>query len=181
MGKDRPNKREYLRILEALKLLVGAVITLTVSRKDGKRKKTTFVANILSAGHWDDDNDQDKGEVLIAVNPYFYELYAKGGMTLLDVHQRSEIRTQIAKALFRFVQSQNKLLPMHYLTIAAAINLDLEQPAKQTRRQLKSAISELVKHNTLDMASGFQSQDIVKLVKSPQSRTRHKLLPPGGA
>jgi len=172
MGYEKYGGADYKKILGALKLLIGTVIELTVSRKKGKKPKLLFASNIISAAKWDDE----KQELHVAVNPYFAELYAKGGVTLLDVQERMQLKTQVARALYRFCQSQNNLTDMHFMTLAAALNLDLEAPAFRTRDRIKKAITELVKHGILDNESGFRGKDIVRLARTPQSRIRHKLI-----
>lgn len=174
MGYPKPNRKEYKRVLDAIDLLIGTLIKVTVSRSGGKKSKKIFSTNILAAGGWDDD----KEELFIGLNPYFQELYGKSGTTLLDLQLRTEIKTQVAKSLFRFVQSQQKPMKMHFLTLAAALNLDLEQPQFQTRRQIKAAISELKKHEILTTNSGFTGRDLVNLERTPESKTRRRLSAP---
>ncbi len=62
------------------------------------------------------------------------------------------------------------------MTLAPGLNLNLSHPTREIRRQLKSAVEELVRHDILDARSGFISQNIVKLVRAPQSKERQRLL-----
>jgi hypothetical protein len=171
LGYGEAGGKNYRRVLDAIDLLIGNKIKLIVY---GKRKKEAkpLITDILSSGGW----DEKSGELYVKVNEDFYELYARGAVTLLDVQQRSNLRTAIAKCLYRFVQSWDKPMTLHYMTLAPALNLDLSHPAREIRRQLKNAIEELIKHGILDARSGFISQNIVKLVRTPQSRVRRKLL-----
>ena len=76
-----------------------------------------------------------------------------------------------AKALYRFVQSQrqNPVFAGHFLTLADALNMDREQPAKKTRQLLKTAINELIRHGVLLKKSGFVDTDIIKLMRTAEA------------
>ena len=51
----------------------------------------------------------------------------------------------------------------HFLTLADALNMDREQPAKEIRRALKTAINELIRNGVLLKKSGFVDTDIIRL------------------
>jgi hypothetical protein len=176
MGYQKAGGSDYKKVLDALKLLIANNIELIVSRQKGKKPKRIFNTNIISAGGWDDE----KQELFIAVNPHFIELYAKSGITHLDVDQRIRLRSPIARSLFRFVMSQNSLQPMHFLTLGAALNLNMELPPRKIRDRIKRAIGELIKIEILSDDSGFHGRDIVKMNRTPQSKVKRKLIDENG-
>lgn len=65
----------------------------------------------------------------------------------------------------------------HFLILADALNMDRDQPLRELRRKLKTAISELIRHDVLMKRSGFVEQDIIKLNRAPEAlpTTRKKL------
>lgn len=165
-GKKNPNSAYYKRLFSALKLMMSSVLELSISAgktKTGKKRapKQIQLTNMLSSVRW----DEEKKELSATINPFFYETYMAGRVTLLDVVKRSELKGVITKALYRFVQSQrqNPVFVGHFLTLADALNMDREQPAKEIRRQLKAAITELIRHGVLMKKSRFVEQDIVRL------------------
>lgn len=129
----------------ALELLAGAVVK--VQTKKGKWSISSMLAGAVG---------DDKGAtVAVTVNPYFAEMYAAGSVNLLDLAKRAELSRPVSKALHRFDWRG------HFLTLAAAINLDMEQPQKQIRRQIKQAMTELRKVGVLAARSKFAG-DVVR-------------------
>lgn len=166
LGYQKPGKDAYRRVISALKLLTVAGIELLISTgqtKSGKRRtpRITQMSAILAGVYWDDK----KKELTATINPFFYETYLAGRVTLMDVAKRMQLKGTITKALYRFVQSQRKaaVFTGHFLTLADALNMDREQPAKTTRKRLREAISELIRHGLLTKKSRFVGQDIVNL------------------
>ncbi len=171
------SSKEYKRVLSALELMLSSVIKMYVARnssKGGKSTKTIEMANILSWAKW----DESVKEVTVTVNPYFYECFARGSVTLLDVLQRSELRSPIAKSLYRFIMShKGNVWEGHFLTLAAALNLDLEQPQKEIKRYIKRAIKALISHKLLEATSGIaRDSDIAKLHRTQSAKQRRKQL-----
>ena len=89
----------------------------------------------------------------------------------LTIVKRIGLKGVISKALYRFVQShrQNPVFVGHFLTLADALNMDREQPTKNTRRFLKMAIAELIRQGILTRKSRFLDQDIVSLERSVEA------------
>lgn len=170
LGYKRPNKKDYLRFFDALKSMLGAVIELNISAgktKSGRKRAPCFfqIVNMLSDIFW----DEEKKELSVTINPFFYETYITGRVTFIEVSKRMNLKGSIAKALYRFVQShrQNPVFVGHFLTLADSLNLDRGQPGFKTRQNLKRAINELVRHGVLQKKSGFVDQDIIQLTRSP--------------
>ena len=172
LGIKKVGKTNYIRFLKSLKRLVGTSIELTISTgktKSGKKRqpRRIQIVSMLSGVDWNDE----KKELSVTVNPFFYETYMNGRITLMDVTKRISLRGVIAKALYRFVQSQrqNSVFVGHFLTLADALNMDREQPAKEIRRSLKTAINELIRQGVLMKKSGFVEQDIIKLNRAAEA------------
>lgn len=172
LGIQKPGKTNYNRLLSALKRLTVGGVELSISTgktKSGKRRapRITQMAAMLAGVYW----DSEKKILTATVNPFFYETYLAGRVTLMDVAKRMKLKGAIAKALYRFVQSQrqNPVFVGHFLTLADSLNMDREQPAKKTRQLLKTAISELTRHGILMRKSGFVEQDIIKLNRTAEA------------
>lgn len=152
MGYQTTGKRNYERIKSALELLAMAVVRIQTKR--GKWE----LANIITRAGGD-----DKGAtVAVTVNAYFAEMYAAGAVNMLDLATRAKLARPVSKALHRFATSHREPWRGHFLTLAAAINLDMEQPQKQIRRQIKQAMTELRKVGVLSARSKFAG-DVVTL------------------
>lgn len=170
LGIERPGQTNYKRLLAALKRMTVAGVELSIATgktKSGKRRapRITQMAAMLAGVYWDDK----KKELTATINPFFYETYMAGRVTLLDVVKRMNIKGVIAKALYRFIQSQrqNPVFVGHFLTLADALNMDRDQPAKEIRRKLKTSIGELVRQGVLKKRSGFVDVDILNLERAP--------------
>lgn len=171
-GKRTPSKKDYIRLVDTLKLMTVAGVELSISTgktKSGKRRAPhiTQMSAMLAGVHWDDK----KKELTATINPFFYETYVAGRVTLMDVAKRMSLKGLNAKALYRFVQSQrqNPVFVGHFLTLADALNMDREQPAFKIRDSLKRAINELIRQGVLMKKSGFVEQDIIKLNRAPEA------------
>lgn len=172
LGYTKPNKKDYLRIISTLERLTVSALKISISTgktKSGKRRppRVTQMSSILAGVHWDDK----KKKLTATVNPFFYETYMAGRVTLMDVAKRISLKGVISKALYRFAQSQrqNPIFEGHFLTLADALNMDREQPAKKIRQLLKTAINELIRQGVLMKKSGFVDTDIVKLNRASEA------------
>lgn len=154
MGYKNTGKNDYLRIKSALERLTVAGVKLQT-----KRGKWTMSTMLTWAG------GDDKGRALtVTLNPYFCEMFAAGSVNLLDLAKRAELSRPVSKALHRFATSHRGDWRGHFLTLAAAINLGGEdKPAKEQRRQIRQAMTELRKVGVISNKSKF-SGDIVTLV-----------------
>lgn len=171
-GKRTPSKKDYIRLIDTLKLMTVAGVELSIATgktKSGKRRapRITQMSAMLAGVHWDDK----KKELIATVNPFFYETYMSGRVTLIDVAKRMSLKGSIAKALYRFVQSQrqNPVFVGHFLTLADALNMDREQPAWKVRQLLKTAINELIRQSVLMKKSGFVDTDIIRLSRAAEA------------
>lgn len=169
LGYSSPNNKDYQRLLRSLKRLTVAGVELSITTgktKSGKRRTPRIMqmSSMLTNVYW----DEEKKELSVTVNPFFYETYYAGTITLVDVLKRVSLKGVIAKSLYRFVQSHraNPVFAGHFLTLADALNMDREQPAKKTRQMLKTAISELIRQGVLTRKSRFVEQDIIRLERT---------------
>jgi hypothetical protein len=163
----------YKRAISALELMAVSAIKLVVYKrlKGGKPKVASWeIMNLLSYAKW----DEDKKELTVTVNPFFYENFARKSVTLLDVIQRAELRSPIAKSLHRFVMShKGNVWEGHFLTLAQTLNLNMEQPNKKTKQQIKQAVKKLVDQKLLEADSGIaRNSDVVKLVRTQSAKQR---------
>lgn len=157
MGYEKPSKAEYSRLEAAFRRMAGATFTLFI--KDVIRTTENIISKIAV--------DMETRRFTIALNPYFTEQYIAGSVTWLDVVNRRKLKKVSAKALFRFIQSHRKDWQGHFMTLAASLNLNLENETREIRRQIKDAVAELRKHGMLDKTSGFLrgSKDVVRLAR----------------
>lgn len=171
LGYARPGKDAYKRLISSLERMTVAGVKLSISTgktKTGKLRapRITQMSAMLSAVYW---NDETK-ELTATVNPFFYETYITGRITLMDTMKRLSLKGVIAKALYRFIQSQRYgTFTGHFLTLADALNMDREQVSKETRRKLKTAITELMRQGVLTKKSRFLDSDIVRLERAPDA------------
>ncbi|HME42158.1 MAG TPA: hypothetical protein VKF36_03645 [Syntrophorhabdales bacterium] len=171
LGYKQPGAKDYKRLIESLRLLTVAGVDLRVSARSknggAKEPRFTSMSAMLANVSWD-----NKDKILSAtINPFFYEAYLAGTVTLMNVAKRMSLSGTIARSLYRFVQSHrdNPVFSGHFLTLAQVLNMDTEQPGRKLRELLKKAISELIKNGILTKKSRFISQDIVQLYRSDEA------------
>jgi hypothetical protein len=167
------------RVKDSLMRLLTSAVEIAVyerthERSGKKRKVAKYAAkNILSFYEWDESGP--KPRLVITVNPFFREFYLQERVTPLDVLRRAELKSPISKALYRFIQSHRnpKWGPAHYLTLAKSLNLDLDQPERQLRRQIKTAIQDLTTRNILTDESKFEGKDLVVLCRHVSTNLKY--------
>lgn len=162
---SHPSAADYKRVYRSLKLLTVSALELKMNKQN-----TASVDNILTAVKW----DKDTRRIKIVFNPYFTEKYTAGAYTLIGIEQRLRLRGSVTKALHRFVSSQREEWMGHYLVVAGALNLAVEQHAFALRRTIKSAITELIKAGVLHDNSGFVKKNQVLLQKINPQKKRTK-------
>ncbi|NCD11276.1 MAG: hypothetical protein EOL93_01885 [Epsilonproteobacteria bacterium] len=173
LGYENPNKDAYKMVLRSLNLLSVAGVKLSVSvgkktnSKKEKDQKIIQMASILSTFEW---NEKTK-DLLVVINPFFYEMYVSKTVTFIDVVKRVNLSGTISKALYRFVQSHREsgVFRGHFLTLADVLNVNLSNQNYEIRRALKKAIIELIDDGILTNKSGFDSQDIIYLERAERT------------
>ncbi len=168
LGHKKPGVREYRRVIDSLKLLAVAAVDIQIpaSKKGVREARFTSMSAILSHVSW----DSEKKLLSVTINPFFYEMYIAGSVTLIDVAKRMSLSGEISKALHRFIQSHrgNPAFSGHFLTLAQVLNIDTEQPAFRLRRLIKLAVNELIRNGILTKKSRFINADIIQLYRSDQ-------------
>ncbi len=172
IGYTKYGKTNYNHILAALELMTATCIKLTAYKRTsrGKRKKVMVMGdNIVTHYKW----DEEIRELTVTVNPYFYECYVAGSVTLLDAMMRAKIKSPIAKSLYRFMQSHREnIWQGHFLTLSNALNIDNNQPDKEIKRYIKRAVSELIQKELLSSESGFLAADKKEIIKLIRQQTK---------
>lgn len=153
IGVKRIGGDNYRRVKDALRRLTVAGVEIQT-----KKGKWVMATMLTMAG-----GDDQAATMAVTVNPYFAEMYAAGSVNLLDLAKRAELSRPVSKALHRFATSHRSDWRGHFLTLAAAINLDMDRPHFELRRQIKQAMTELRKIGILSVRSKFSTADVVTL------------------
>lgn len=167
--KGKIGKTNYQQALKSLDYMLTGLVKVTVSKNDtrGKRKhKTILASNMISSYFWDEKTEQ----ISITVNPYFYEAIFGRHVTPIDVATRAQLRSPIAKQIYNFSKSHSSSnWEGHFMVLAAAINLDVNDSRFRIREALKRGMSELIKKNILDKKSGLV-RDRVSLIRTEKPK-----------
>jgi len=165
LGYSKPSKKDYERFMNSLGLLIGGVVEVIAGKK-GKRKWS--ISGMLSGGY----GDEAKSYVAIQVNPIFYEIFNQRFITFIDVMERRQLRSPIARSLHRFLKSHDDAKwHGHILTIAQILNMNMEQPIKQIKRQIKNATRELIRVGFLT-AGGFETNSDIAFFERRKGQRR---------
>jgi len=174
------SQRTYDRVRRSLKRMTATALELEIYKRStsGKRKVDKRLVNsILSAAYW----DEEKKTLIVTINSYFYEAYNQGFVTRLDMLRRVELKSPIAKSLYRFVQShRDDRWQGHYLTLATSLNLEETLPNYKKKDRIRAAVKRLQATKLLTKKSGFHKDnpDVVVLVRSKERPGgKHKALP----
>jgi len=142
----KPCTETYTAIWEALKRLTKTGIDLEVweGKKKKKRKAKIEMTTTILSGAIHTERFQ------ITVNPYFFEMYAKGFLTNLDLKFRANLMGDITKALYRFYEGQrDTCYQCHLLTLAKAVNLNVKMDTFRLRSRIRTGLRELRKKRYL--------------------------------
>mgnify|MGYP002641439363 CR=1 FL=1 len=158
-----PNNLSYKALWGSLERLMGTLMKVEVWEGKGRTRKPIeeMMGTILifaKRGH-------KAGRMKISFNPYFLEMFGAGFITNLDLKLRAGLKGDISKSLYRFYQGQRDYeYRCHMLTLARAINMNLETPSYEIRRLLRKALSELKRSGYLKRWT--MPKDIVTVWKS---------------
>jgi hypothetical protein len=133
---------QYNSISQSLKRLTGTVVnTELYEQKDGKKTIIEDIAGTM-INHVRQQPQSTKVE--IDVSPYFLALYGANLTTSINLDERSKLKGDITKAIYRFLQTHEAgAIPFGMLTFCKGINLETEQPLAEIRKKLRSALTEL--------------------------------------
>jgi hypothetical protein len=115
------------------------------------------------------DRNRESGIVRVAVNPYFLNMYGDSFVTNIDLKYRQSLKTDVAKALYRFFQGQVKTdIHTDEERLARAINLDIDTD-DAWRRKLKTGLRALEKSGYLEslVTTGAGEVTLVKSAAMP--------------
>ena len=163
MGITR-GKNQYAAISATLDRLTAASINTELFKPGSDKKevarwiKGTILSNV--------DFEADSASFEVALNQYFLGLYAANLTTSLDVIARSQLKSDIAKALYRFIQTHKPgPVPFGLLTLCLGINVDIEQPLFKIRQQIRKALAELKNHGHIKKGSRIDRNDNVHILR----------------
>ncbi|MFH1982333.1 MAG: hypothetical protein ABIL58_10830 [Pseudomonadota bacterium] len=149
----------------SLQRLAGTRIDLALLSGRGKRKKTVrqMTGSILTYC----DRNVDTGAVRIAVNPYFLQMYGDSFVTNIDLSFRQGLKTDVAKALYRYLQGQVRTqLSLPVLQLARAVNLDMDAGEASATEKVASGLKELQARGYL-IGHGIDTAGAVAITKAP--------------
>ncbi len=168
MGHKRPGRNHYTRLVTGLTCLAHGTIELVV-REHGQETfydLTHIISNLRLRGKSDAERD-----ISVTISPFFREMYVANRLTWIDVAKRCQIRGSIAKAMYRFCQShrENPVFRGDIRTLILALNMDPNIPLKESRRQIRDAIAELVARKVLEKSSLLTKGNIVILNRTVEA------------
>lgn len=146
IGTSR-GSRQYKFIEESLIRLAKTTTETILTKGKQNEKLCSFTGSILSQVN----QDFQAKKIHVALNPHFLILYGGNLTTALNMGDRAKLKGDTAKALYRFLQthvpSSNRF---NMLTLAHAVNVDIEQPLSEIRKQIRSALAELRKQGHIE-------------------------------
>jgi len=143
------NQTNRNSIWRSIQRLTGTRIDLALLTGKGKKRKAVrhMTGSILTFC----DRNTDSGQIRVAVNPYFLEMYGESFVTNIDLHFRAALKDDVAKALYRFLQGQiETTMSLALLRLARAINLDHSNDEQNIRRKTRAGLKELKPRNYLE-------------------------------
>lgn len=172
MGHKRPGANHYEKLITSLKSLALGSMQLFVREKgeDLQYDLSQIISNLRLR--------PKNREISVTVNPFFYQMYLANSLTWINITKRFQIRGSIAKAMYRFCQShrENPVFRGNIMTLALALNMDPKIPLKETRRQIREAIAELVEKNVLESTSLLSRTNLVLLNRTAEALPSRKKL-----
>ena len=165
-----PCQDTYRAVWASLSRLTKTGIDLMIWSKKikGKKRKVKkqMVNTILSGA----EMDENTGKIIITINPYFIRMYGESFITNLDLKFRSQLSGDITKALYRFLEGQREAAyQCHLLTLAKAINLNVEMETKLLRYRIRQGLRELKKQGYL-IKWNVSKTDIIMTEKKKKNR-----------
>jgi hypothetical protein len=137
----------YKALWASIERLARTYVKIQLKNKDGKVELEMGGAIIA---WWEKRIKPDGSKrIHIVLNPYFAKMVEKGRITRLDLELRKQIKTDTAKALYRFYDGQKKFYNFKktgypLMVLAHAINLKIEGVKPHLiRKKIKTALNEL--------------------------------------
>jgi hypothetical protein len=156
---------EYIKGKGANKELVSAEIWGFLYRVDIPKKTKP-------------EHEKENRPITITVDPYFLKTYSEGMFTNIDMEFRAKIKGDIAKAIYRFLQGQSPfqkrgVYKISLEKLSVAINLNLEKPTSEHRKQIRKALKELRKQKYIERWM-ISKNDIIHLWRGEKAAIEHK-------
>lgn len=140
IGVKIPSKSSYKAVMESIRRLTSSTIELNI------KDKMIMMNTILSGGKL-----EENGDILLTVNEYFLSMYAEGFITRINLTFRNSLKNDFAKSLYRFLTShRGNEYTCHILTLARAVNIDLNMETWEIKKRIKNGLVELRKKGFLD-------------------------------
>lgn len=156
----------YERFIKSLDLLQGCRIKI-------QTKNAVYSVGSPVAFYCHQQNGK---AIKIVLSPYFLEMFTTGRVALLDVLRRAALPGEISKSLFRFVEShRRKEWTGHFLTLSAALNLDVDQPPFRLREQIKRSLAALKKGRVIGGRSRLEGDVVFILPPAPEKPQKKAL------
>jgi hypothetical protein len=168
MGVAKGDKT-FKAISGSLERLTGTKIKLELIEGKGKNRKVKMVLfnTILSGGKI----SPETGKLQVTVNPYFLQMYTESFITSIDLKFRNLLKGDITKALYRFyVGQRGDKYSCHILTLARAVNLNIDLPIRKIRDRIRRANRELKGKGYLSR-SEIRKNDVLTIWKSNKLKT----------
>lgn len=152
---------QYNSIIQSLTRLGQVSVVIYIYDQDSGDKK---ISSINFGSMITGNVDPDSTNIDISLNPYFLDQYLGKLSTSIDLGARSQLKSDIAKALHRFLSTHNKFqYPFNLKTLCEAINLNTDRDMKKVRHNFRKAFEELKR---IGFAEGIlTSDDKISFVK----------------
>jgi hypothetical protein len=115
-----------------------ALTSFILEQPQTKGRVLGTVAHVLNL-QW----NEEKETLLIDPDPWFAATIGMGFITGINLEERKKLKGDNAKALHRFLSSQGLEGHHNIFLLAAAIGMDMTQPEKKIRQNIKVAVSQL--------------------------------------
>ena len=164
LADSRPTPGAYSAIWTSIRRLAGTRIDLALYSGKGKKRKDLreMTGSILSFA----DIDNDTGSIRVLINPYFLEMYAASFVTNIDLKFRSSLKSDVAKAFYRFFQGQYETeSEIEILRLARAVNLETDPEIRRIKNKVRTGLKELQDRKYLQTYQ-ITRDDRVKIEKS---------------
>ena len=145
-----PTPNNLGAVWKGIQRLAGTRIDLELYSGKGKKRKRLkeMTGSILSFA----DIDRETGKIRVVINPYFIEMYAESFVTNIDLKFRSNLKSDISKAFYRFYQGQYEMeSDLDILRLARAVNLDPNHEKQRLRTKIRTGLRELAEKNYFEM------------------------------
>ncbi len=144
-----PSTNTCNAVWKSIQRLTGTRIDLSLLSGKGKKRRAIkqMTGSILTYC----DRDAESGAVRVAINPYFLEMYGESFVTNIDMGFRASLKSDIAKALYRFFQGQvgaDEAVSLRRM--ARSINLNMDSDPEQVTKRLKKGLRELKERDYLE-------------------------------